>query len=105
MCDVALDPYTTHGQDGLIDETGFILNDETIEMLVKQMLAQAQAGADIVAPSDMMDGRIGIIRGALEAHGLIYTKIMAYSAKYASCYYGPFREQQGRLSAGSGQYQ
>lgn len=84
MCDVALDPYTTHGQDGLIDETGFILNDETIEMLVKQMLAQAQAGADIVAPSDMMDGRIGIIRDALEAHGLIYTKIMAYSAKYAS---------------------
>ena len=95
MCDVALDPYTTHGQDGLIDETGFILNDETIEMLVKQMLAQAQAGADIVAPSDMMDGRIGIIRDALEAHGLIYTKIMAYSAKYASCYYGPFRDAVG----------
>jgi porphobilinogen synthase len=98
MCDVALDPYTTHGQDGLIDETGFILNDETIEMLVKQMLAQAQAGADIVAPSDMMDGRIGIIRDALEAHGLIYTKIMAYSAKYASCYYGPFRDAVGSAS-------
>ena len=89
---------TTHGQDGLIDETGFILNDETIEMLVKQMLAQAQAGADIVAPSDMMDGRIGIIRDALEAHGLIYTKIMAYSAKYASCYYGPFRDAVGSAS-------
>lgn len=98
MTDVALDPYTTHGQDGLIDETGFILNDETIEMLVKQMLAQAQAGADIVAPSDMMDGRIGIIRDTLEAKGLIYTKIMAYSAKYASCYYGPFRDAVGSSS-------
>lgn len=98
MTDVALDPYTTHGQDGLIDETGFILNDETIEMLVKQMLAQAQAGSDIVAPSDMMDGRIGIIRDALEHHGLIYTKIMAYSAKYASCYYGPFRDAVGSSS-------
>ncbi len=90
MTDVALDPYTTHGQDGL--------NDETIEMLVKQMLAQAQAGADIVAPSDMMDGRIGIIRDTLEAKGLIYTKIMAYSAKYASCYYGPFRDAVGSSS-------
>ena len=98
MCDVALDPYTTHGQDGLIDETGFILNDETIEMLVKQMLAQAQAGADIVAPSDMMDGRIGIICDYVEAHCVIYTKIMAYSAKYASCYYGPFRDAVGSAS-------
>lgn len=98
MCDVALDPYTTHGQDGLIDETGFILNDETIEMLVKQMLVQAQAGADIVAPSDMMDGRIGIIRKALEEAGFIYTRIMAYSAKYASCFYGPFRDAVGSSS-------
>ena len=116
MCDVALDPYTTHGQDGLIDETGFILNDETIEMLVKQMLAQAQAGADIVAPSDMMDGRIGIIRDALEAHGLILQQDRAYSAKYAllllrsfsemlSVLLEPRKEQQGRLPAGSGQYQ
>ena len=85
MCDVALDPYTTHGQDGLIDETGYILNDETIEMLVRQVRAQAQAGADVVAPSDMMDGRIGVIR----------TRIMAYSAKYASAFYGPFRDAVG----------
>ena len=98
MTDVALDPYTTHGQDGLIDETGYILNDETIEMLVKQMLTHAEAGADIVAPSDMMDGRIGIIRDALESRGLIHTKIMAYSAKYASCYYGPFRDAVGSSS-------
>jgi len=91
MCDVALDPYTTHGQDGLIDETGFILNDETIEMLVKQMLAQAQAGADIVAPSDMMDGRVGAIREALDAAGYTNVSIMSYAAKYASAYYGPFR--------------
>ncbi len=98
MTDVALDPYTTHGQDGLIDETGYILNDETIEMLVKQMLTHAEAGADIVAPSDMMDGRIGIIRDALESRGLINTKIMAYSAKYASCYYGPFRDAVGSSS-------
>ena len=98
MCDVALDPYTTHGQDGLIDETGFILNDETIEMLVRQSLAQAEAGADIVAPSDMMDGRIGIIRQELEKRGLIYTKIMAYSAKYASCFYSPFRDAVGSSS-------
>lgn len=98
MTDVALDPYTTHGQDGLIDETGYILNDETIEMLVKQMLTHAEAGADIVAPSDMMDGRIGIIREALESRGLIHTKIMAYSAKYASCYYGPFRDAVGSSS-------
>ena len=98
MCDVALDPYTTHGQDGLIDETGYILNDETIEMLVKQMLAQAEAGADIVAPSDMMDGRIGIIRDVLEQKGFIHTRIMAYSAKYASCFYGPFRDAVGSSS-------
>ena len=98
MTDVALDPYTTHGQDGLIDETGYILNDETIEMLVKQMLTHAEAGADIVAQSDMMDGRIGIIRDALESRGLIHTKIMAYSAKYASCYYGPFRDAVGSSS-------
>ena len=84
MCDVALDPYTTHGQDGLIDETGYILNDETIEMLVRQVRAQAQAGADVVAPSDMMDGRIGVIRKMLEEEGFIHTRIMAYSAKYAS---------------------
>ena len=86
MCDVALDPYTTHGQDGLIDETGYILNDETIEMLVKQVMAQVQAGADVVAPSDMMDGRIGSIRKKLEEEGYIHTRIMAYSAKYASAY-------------------
>lgn len=98
MTDVALDPYTTHGQDGLIDETGYILNDETIEMLVRQMLAHAEAGADIVAPSDMMDGRIGIIRDALEERGLIHTRIMAYSAKYASCFYGPFRDAVGSSS-------
>ena len=98
MCDVALDPYTTHGQDGLIDEEGYILNDETIEMLVQQVLAQARAGADVVAPSDMMDGRIGIIRKRLEDEGLIHTRIMAYSAKYASSYYGPFRDAVGSSS-------
>lgn len=95
MCDVALDPYTTHGQDGLIDETGYILNDETIEMLVRQVRAQAQAGADVVAPSDMMDGRIGVIRKMLEEKGFIHTRIMAYSAKYASAFYGPFRDAVG----------
>ena len=95
MCDVALDPYTTHGQDGLIDETGYILNDETIEMLVRQVRAQAQAGADVVAPSDMMDGRIGVIRKMLEEEGFIHTRIMAYSAKYASAFYGPFRDAVG----------
>ena len=98
MCDVALDPYTTHGQDGLIDETGFILNDETIEMLVRQVRAQVEAGADVVAPSDMMDGRIGVIRRMLEAEGHTYTRIMAYSAKYASAYYGPFRDAVGSRS-------
>ncbi len=95
MTDVALDPYTTHGQDGLIDETGYILNDETIEMLMKQALTHAQAGADVVAPSDMMDGRIGKIREMFEAHGLIHTRLMAYSAKYASAFYGPFRDAVG----------
>jgi porphobilinogen synthase len=99
MSDQALDPYTTHGQDGLVDETGYILNDETIEALVKQSLAHAAAGADILSPSDMMDGRIGAIRGALEAHGFIHTKIMAYSAKYASAFYGPFRSAVGSAGA------
>ncbi len=95
MTDVALDPYTSHGQDGLIDETGYILNDETVELLVGQALAHAEAGVDMVAPSDMMDGRIGAIRDALEAHGHIHTRIMAYSAKYASAFYGPFRDAVG----------
>ncbi|HVZ43877.1 MAG TPA: porphobilinogen synthase [Ramlibacter sp.] len=95
MTDVALDPFTSHGQDGLLDETGYILNDETVEVLVKQALIQARAGVDIVAPSDMMDGRIGAIRSALEAGGLIHTRIMAYSAKYASAFYGPFRDAVG----------
>lgn len=98
MTDVALDPYTTHGQDGLIDETGFILNDETVEQLIQQALCHARAGADVVAPSDMMDGRIGSIRKALEDEGHIYTRIMAYSAKYASAYYGPFRDAVGSAS-------
>jgi porphobilinogen synthase len=95
MTDVALDPYTSHGQDGLLDDTGYILNDETVEVLVRQALAQAEAGVDIVAPSDMMDGRIGAIRQALEARGAIHTRIMAYSAKYASAFYGPFRDAVG----------
>ena len=95
MTDVALDPYTTHGQDGLPDENGYIVNDKTIAMLTRQALAQAEAGVDIVAPSDMMDGRIGVIRAALEEQGFIHTRIMAYSAKYASGYYGPFREAVG----------
>ena len=98
MTDVALDPYTTHGQDGLIDNTGFILNDETVEQLIEQAMCHARAGADVVAPSDMMDGRIGSIRKALEAEGHIYTRIMAYSAKYASAYYGPFRDAVGSSS-------
>ena len=92
MTDVALDPYTSHGQDGLIDDDGYILNDETLDILVKQALVQAAAGVDIVAPSDMMDGRIGRIRTALEKAGHIHTLIMAYSAKYASGFYGPFRD-------------
>ncbi|NML48495.1 porphobilinogen synthase [Ramlibacter sp. G-1-2-2] len=98
MTDVALDPFTSHGQDGLLDETGYILNDETVEVLVQQALTQSQAGVDIVAPSDMMDGRIGAIRGALEARGDIHTRIMAYSAKYASAFYGPFRDAVGSAS-------
>ncbi|HHB12242.1 MAG TPA: porphobilinogen synthase [Chromatiales bacterium] len=95
ITDVALDPFTTHGQDGLIDEEGYVLNDETVEVLVKQALSHAQAGADIVAPSDMMDGRIGEIRDVLESEGFIHTRILAYSAKYASSYYGPFRDAVG----------
>ncbi|CAN7190534.1 porphobilinogen synthase [Variovorax sp. LjRoot130] len=95
MTDVALDPYTSHGQDGLLDDTGYILNDPTVEVLVKQALVQSQAGVDIVAPSDMMDGRIGAIRSALESAGQIHTRIMAYSAKYASAFYGPFRDAVG----------
>ena len=99
MTDVALDPYTSHGQDGLPDpdpkERGYLLNDPTVAVLVQQALVQAQAGVDIVAPSDMMDGRIGAIRAALEAQGLIHTRIMAYSAKYASAFYGPFRDAVG----------
>ena len=95
MTDVALDPYTSHGQDGVIDETGYILNDVTLEVLVEQALAQAEAGVDIVAPSDMMDGRIGRIRAALEKAGHLHAKIMAYSAKYASGFYGPFRDAVG----------
>jgi porphobilinogen synthase len=95
MADVALDPYTSHGQDGVIDETGYILNDVTLEVLVEQALAQAEAGVDIVAPSDMMDGRIGRVRAALEKAGHLHTKIMAYSAKYASGFYGPFRDAVG----------
>jgi porphobilinogen synthase len=95
MTDVALDPFTTHGQDGLPDESGYILNDETVEVLVRQALCQAEAGVDIVAPSDMMDGRIAAIRQALEAKKLIHTRIMAYSAKYASAFYGPFRDAVG----------
>jgi porphobilinogen synthase len=98
LTDIALDPYTSHGQDGLINDEGYVLNDETTAMLVKQALVHAQAGADIVAPSDMMDGRIGAIRNALEEHGFIYTRIMAYSAKYASAFYGPFRDAVGSAS-------
>ena len=95
MTDVALDPFTTHGQDGLPDDNGYILNEETVAMLVRQALCQAEAGVDMVAPSDMMDGRIGAIRQALEAKKLIHTRIMAYSAKYASAFYGPFRDAVG----------
>jgi porphobilinogen synthase len=98
MTDVALDPYTTHGQDGLIDANGYVLNDETIAVLVRQALVQAEAGVDIVAPSDMMDGRVGAIRQALEGAGRIHTRIMAYAAKYASAFYGPFRDAVGSSS-------
>jgi porphobilinogen synthase len=104
ITDVALDPFTTHGQDGLIDASGYVLNDETVEVLVKQAVSHAEAGADIVAPSDMMDGRIGAVRAALESAGHIHTRILAYSAKYASSYYGPFRDAVGsaaNLGAGN----
>ncbi|MDF1765320.1 MAG: porphobilinogen synthase [Gammaproteobacteria bacterium] len=104
ITDVALDPYTTHGQDGIIDDNGYVLNDETVEVLAKQALSHAVAGADIVAPSDMMDGRVKAIRDTLEANGQIYTRILAYSAKYASAYYGPFRDavgSSGNLGAGN----
>ncbi len=103
ITDVALDPYTTHGQDGIIDENGYVLNEETVEVLAKQALSHAVAGADIVAPSDMMDGRVGAIRYVLEENNQIYTRILAYSAKYASSYYGPFRDAVGSSgSLGSG---
>jgi len=103
ITDVALDPFTTHGQDGLINEQGHIMNDETLEVLVKQALSHAEAGVDIVAPSDMMDGRIGAIRQQLEAQGHTYTRILAYSAKYASSFYGPFRDAVGSAeSLGAG---
>jgi porphobilinogen synthase len=95
MTDVALDPYTSHGQDGLLDATGYIINDETVAVLTRQAVVQAAAGVDIVAPSDMMDGRVGAIRQALEAAGQVHTRIMAYSAKYASAFYGPFRDAVG----------
>jgi porphobilinogen synthase len=95
LTDVALDPYTSHGQDGVIDENGYVINDITLSILAKQALVQAQAGVDIVAPSDMMDGRIGAIRESLESNDLIHTRIMAYSAKYASAFYGPFRDAVG----------
>jgi porphobilinogen synthase len=95
VTDVALDPYTSHGQDGLIDATGYVMNDETVEALVRQALCHASAGADVVAPSDMMDGRVGALRAALDAQGRIHTRILAYSAKYASSFYGPFRDAVG----------
>ena len=95
LTDVALDPYTSHGQDGVLDDDGYVLNDETSAILVKQALTQAEAGVDIVAPSDMMDGRIGAVRAGLESAGFIHTRIMAYSAKYASAFYGPFRDAVG----------
>lgn len=98
ITDVALDPFTTHGQDGIIDEGGYVINDVTTEVLIKQALSHAEAGADVIAPSDMMDGRIGAIREALEEAGYIHTQIMAYSAKYASNYYGPFRDAVGSSS-------
>ncbi|MGV8931709.1 MAG: porphobilinogen synthase [Luteimonas sp.] len=99
ITDVALDPYTTHGQDGLIDDSGYVINDETVEALVQQALSHARAGVDVVAPSDMMDGRIGAIRSALEQDGFIHTRILAYAAKYASAFYGPFRDAVGSASA------
>ncbi len=99
ITDVALDPYTSHGQDGLVDDTGYVLNDATVEALVRQALSHAHAGADVVAPSDMMDGRIGAIRVALEDAGFVHTRILAYAAKYASAFYGPFRDAVGSASA------
>ncbi len=99
ITDVALDPYTTHGQDGLVDDSGYVLNDDTVQALVQQALSHARAGADVVAPSDMMDGRIGAIRSALEAEGFIHTRILAYSAKYASSFYGPFRDAVGSAAS------
>lgn len=108
MTDVALDPYTSHGQDGLLDDTGYVTNDKTVEVLIKQALSHARAGADIISPSDMMDGRIGAIRQALDGEGFVNTAIMAYSAKYASAYYGPFRDavgSSGNLKGHKKQYQ
>ncbi|MFS8136583.1 MAG: porphobilinogen synthase [Thermomonas sp.] len=99
ITDVALDPYTTHGQDGLVDDSGYVVNDDTVDALVKQALSHARAGADVVAPSDMMDGRIGAIRMELEAEGHVHTRILAYSAKYASSFYGPFRDAVGSAGA------
>jgi porphobilinogen synthase len=99
ITDVALDPFTSHGQDGLVDESGYVLNDETVQVLVRQALSHAEAGADIVAPSDMMDGRIGAIREALESHDFIHTRLLAYSAKYASSFYGPFRDAVGSAAS------
>jgi len=99
ITDVALDPYTTHGQDGIIDDSGYVLNDETVAMLVRQAVSHAEAGVDMVAPSDMMDGRIGRIRSALETDGHIHTMILAYAAKYASCFYGPFRDAVGSAAS------
>src|SRR5690606_8089619 len=99
ITDVALDPYTSHGQDGIVDETGYVINDITVEALVNQALSHARAGADVVAPSDMMDGRIGAIRAALEQDGHIHTRTLAYAAKYASSFYGPFRDAVGSASA------
>jgi len=106
ITDVALDPFTSHGQDGLIDSNGYVMNDETVEVLVKQALSHAEAGADIVAPSDMMDGRIGAIRQALEENGYIHTRILSYAAKYASSFYGPFRDAVGSAKnlAGGNKY-
>ena len=104
ITDVALDPYTTHGQDGIIEDSGYVLNDETVEVLARQALSHAEAGADIVAPSDMMDGRVAAIRSMLEENGHIHTRILAYSAKYASSYYGPFRDavgSSGNLGSGN----
>jgi porphobilinogen synthase len=99
VCDVALDPYTTHGQDGLIDDDGYVLNDETLPVLAQQALVQAEAGCDVIAPSDMMDGRIGVIRKTLDEAGLHHTRIMSYAAKYASAFYGPFRDAVGSSGA------